>query len=111
MQMARFLFPALAALPSHRGRLDEYEVPIVESAHGGSNFTVEARGQVPLVSVNNVSQASHATDLQRCVLILSEHATGNLPERQAVVALHLLRPDLGVPRLRTYLRKARLLKT
>lgn len=47
--------------------------------------------------------------LGRCTMVLAEHASGNLPEQQAFVALRLLRPDIGRGVLCSYLQRARTL--
>ena len=57
-----------------------------------------------------IGQTSNNEQLTRCLLILSEHASGNLPKQQALVALRLLRPDVGASTLLAYLRKARSLR-
>lgn len=45
--------------------------------------------------------------LDRCALVLQEHASGNLPELEAFVALRKVRPDVRPSILNGYLRRAR----
>ena len=51
--------------------------------------------------------AGNLSRLDRCALILQEHASGNLPELEAFMALRKVRPDVRPSILNGYLRRAR----
>ena len=51
--------------------------------------------------------AGNLSRLHRCALILEEHASGNLPELEAFMALRQVRPDVRPSILNGYLRRAR----